>query len=142
DGKSRSRTFRRKLDAERFLNNVETDKQRGVFVDPARGRRPFGARWEAWRGTRVNLRPSTIARDDAYSRNHIAEKSAAGPLAATSRTMLRQWVAELTAKGLAPATVVKAAQLVRKALASAVDEQLIPSNPADRLELPRIEAEE
>lgn len=36
DGKSRSRTFERKADAEAFLVTIEADKVRGNWTDPAR----------------------------------------------------------------------------------------------------------
>ena len=142
DGRSRSRTFGRKVDAERHLAGVEHSNLAGDFADPVLGRRTFGSWWEAWRSTRVDLRPSTLARDESYARNHILPKLGAVPLAAIDRTMLRGWVAELTGKGLAPATVVKAVQLTSKALAAAADERLIVRNPAERLALPRVEVEE
>jgi len=142
DGQSRSRTFTRKVDAERHLAGVEHSKLAGAFADPVFGRRTFGSWWEAWRSTRVDLRPSTIARDESYARNHIIPKLGAVPLASIDRTMLRQWVAEMSAKGLAPATVVKTVQLTSKALAAAADERLIARNPAERLPLPRVEVEE
>jgi hypothetical protein len=38
DGRERSRSFARKLDAQRFLATVETAKLRGSYVDPSAGR--------------------------------------------------------------------------------------------------------
>lgn len=142
DGASRSKTFPRKVDAERHLAGVEHSKQSGGFADPVSGRRTFGSWWEAWRSSRVDLRPSTLARDESYARNHILPRFGSVPLASIDRTMLRGWVAELSGKGLAPATVVKAVQLVSKALAAATDERLIARNPAERLPLPRVEVDE
>jgi hypothetical protein len=43
DGRERSRSFRRKVDAERFAATVEADKARGSWVDPARGAITFAA---------------------------------------------------------------------------------------------------
>lgn len=43
-GRERSQTFARKLDAERFLATVETDKLRGAYLDPQAGR-PAGSPW-------------------------------------------------------------------------------------------------
>ncbi len=37
DGRPRSKVFARKLDAERFLATVETDKLRGTYLDPDAG---------------------------------------------------------------------------------------------------------
>ena len=45
-------------------------------------------------------------------------------------------------RGLAPATVHKAVHVLNKALRAAVDDRLIPANPADRLPVPTIERQE
>lgn len=141
-GESRSKTFPRKIDAERHLTSVEHAKLTGGYIDPGRGRRTFGDWWQAWWPTRVDLRPSTLARDESYARNHVLPALGRVPLGQVDRTLLRTWVAEMSAKGKAPATVRHAAQLASKALAAAVEERLIPANPAERLPLPRIEREE
>jgi integrase len=55
---------------------------------------------------------------------------------------VRTWVAELSASGLAPATVAKGNQILAKILRAAVDDRRIPVNPADRVPLPRVERDE
>jgi len=58
-GRQRSRSFARKIDAERFLISVEDSKLRGVYVDPAAGRVAFGEWAERWYATTAALRHST-----------------------------------------------------------------------------------
>jgi hypothetical protein len=58
-GRERSRSFARKVDAERFLVSIEDAKLRGAYVDPAAGRVPFAAWAERWFNTTATLRPST-----------------------------------------------------------------------------------
>lgn len=48
DGRARSKTFARKLDAERFIATVETDKLRGTYLDPDAGRISVREFAEAW----------------------------------------------------------------------------------------------
>src|SRR4029450_11523229 len=64
------------------------------------------------------------------------------PLAAIGQRDVRAWVADLTARELAPATVVKAYHLVAKVLAGAVDAGMISQSPCRRVSLPKIEREE
>lgn len=67
------------------------------------------------------------------------------PLARLDRTSLRQWVVRLSdprRSNLSPATVVKAVQVLNKALRAAVEDRVISVNPAERLPLPRIERKE
>ena len=142
EGGSRSATFSLMVDAKRHLTSQEHSKHTGSYVERAAGAITFGEWWTAWRSTRVDLRPSTVARDESYARNHITPKLGAVRLSRIDRTLLRRWVADLTASGLAPATVVKIVQLTSKALAAAVDERMISRNPAERLPLPRVEVTE
>lgn len=61
DGKQRSKTFTTKREAERFLERLGTDLQRGDWLDPQRQKIGF-AQWTAeGRNTIVHLEPNTIA---------------------------------------------------------------------------------
>lgn len=51
DGRERSRSFDRKLDAQRFLVTVEADKLRGSYVDPNAGKVTLQAFAESWLAT-------------------------------------------------------------------------------------------
>jgi integrase len=64
------------------------------------------------------------------------------PLAAIDYLTVTAWVASLTANGKAPATVVKAYQVVNKAMRAAVSAKMLPANPCHGVPLPRIETEE
>lgn len=48
DGKSRSKTFRRKLDAEAFLAEVGHARNTGAFIDPEQGRLTLAAATPPW----------------------------------------------------------------------------------------------
>src|SRR5919197_407948 len=63
-------------------------------------------------------------------------------LAAIGQLQVRAWVAQLSAQGLAPATVVKAYQLLGKVLAAAVDAGYLAQSPCRKVPLPKIEREE
>jgi hypothetical protein len=54
-GRERSKSFARKVDAERFLVSVEDAKLRGAYVDPAAGRVPFAEWAERWFNTTAAL---------------------------------------------------------------------------------------
>lgn len=140
--KQREKWFERKRDAEQWITDNEHSKATGSHADPKLGRLTFGSWWETWRATRVDLRASTIARDESYYRNHIEPRFARVQLARVDETMLDEWVAQLVASGLAPATVHKCVQLVSKCLASAVRKRRLAVNRAAGIELPTIERHE
>ena len=141
-GGQRSKVFARKADAQRFLNETETAKARGTWTDPALGRVLFRDWLGEWWATTTNLRPKTRDRDELLLRRHALPSFGAVPLAAISQRDVRAWVAELSARGLAPATVQKAYQLLGKVMGAAVDAGMLAQSPCRRVPLPKVEREE
>lgn len=145
DGVERSKQFKRRRDAERYASLVEVDLARGGWVDPRLGRITVEEWFDRWWPTSTGLRASTRLRDEASFRNHVLPTFGSTPLSRLDRTRLREWVQGLSdpnAADLAPATVVKAAQVFNKVVRAAVEDRLIATNPLERLPLPRIQREE
>jgi integrase len=141
-GKVHTETFTRLEDARGRQRTVEADVMRGDWIDPAKGKVTFAEWWAKWWPTTVNLRPSSRARDESYARNHLLPHFGPYPLAAITHTDVVEWVARLQASGLAPATVVKAAQILSKTMTAAVNAEMIRANPCAKVDLPKIERSE
>jgi integrase len=139
NGREVSRTFKRRAEADTYRRNVEHADLVGLAVDPRGAKITFDAWWEQWWPSTLHLRASSRARDESCWRSRIKPTLGDVPLAKLDRAVLRAWVAELDDAGLAPTTVHKAAQIVSKALRAAVDDGRLARNPAERLELPRVE---
>src|SRR5919201_1844589 len=73
-GRERSKSFSRRVDAQRFLTEMEGAKLRGVWVDPKHGRTLFRDWHAEWWGSVVNLRPSTRLRDEIYLRRYVVAR--------------------------------------------------------------------
>lgn len=142
DGQERSRRFATRRDAQAFIDRVGVDRQNGTWRDP-RASRLLLRDWVAkWQPTVVGLRPSSLARDDAYLRTHVLPRFGATPIGSISTLDVRAWVADLTATGLAPATVHKAYQTLSKVLRAAVDADVLAQSPCRRVPLPKVECHE
>src|SRR5829696_5117198 len=141
-GRQRVKTFRRKVDAEKYLALIEAAKLRGTWTDPAHGKITLAEWLETWWGSAADLRPSTVARDRAYLNSLVLPRFGTSPLAAITQPDVQAWVAQLTARGFAPATVVKAYQLLGRTLTAAVNADMIPRSPCRAVRLPKIEREE
>ena len=61
DGKTHSRQFAKRVDADRFANASEVAKHNGSWIDPGRGRILFAEWVEKWKPSQVHLRPSSRA---------------------------------------------------------------------------------
>jgi hypothetical protein len=138
-GREHGRVFARKVDAQRFLTEMENAKLRGTWTHPALGRVLVGEWFVEWRRTTASLRPNTEARDERLFRLHLLPRFGAMPLARIGQREVRAWVADLSANGLAASTVQRAYQLLSKVMAAAVDAGMIPQSPCRRVPLPRIE---
>lgn len=60
-GRERSKTFRRKTDAEKYLVHVEARKQRAEWIDPSQSATRLGEWATKWMETRTHLKPKTRA---------------------------------------------------------------------------------
>lgn len=141
-GRSRAKTFGRKVDAEKYLVGVESDKLRGRYADPRLGKTRLADWISDWQSTRTNLSPVTRMRDEASIRNHVLAHLGDAAIGDLQPVHVSRWVATLTDQGLAPATVRKAYQLLSAALASAVDNGLIPLTPCRNVKLPTLDTPE
>ena len=142
NGIEHSQRFTTKREAQRFLERIGAEQQRGDWCDPSGGRIRLGDWIEQWSATTVHLRPSSQARDESYIRNHVLPTFATIPIGRITQLDVRAWVADLSASGLAPATVQKSYQTLSKILRSAMDANLLPQTPCRNISLPRVERKE
>lgn len=87
-GPQKTKQFRRKRDAELFLDGVRGDLAHVIYVDPAGGRILFRDYAEQWRVGRVH-RPSTAAQAEIYLRLHAYPLLGHRPLGAIRRSEIQ-----------------------------------------------------
>jgi hypothetical protein len=109
-GRQRTRSFRRKVDAERFRVWVLNEQMQGMWIDPQRGKTPVGEWAEHWFVTTTELRSSTRLRTRSVLDLHILPEFGRQGIGTVSHLQVRQWAARLLAGGLAPRSVRKIVQ--------------------------------
>ncbi len=137
DGRERSKTFRRRVDAERFLATVEADKLRGHWVDPTFTKVRFGDYANEWMASITHVRPTTFVNIEGRLRNHILPTFEDIALGSIRPGHIRVWVAELGAKGLSAGTVASIYRTLSKILRTAEIDGFIARSPCIGIELPR-----
>ncbi|WP_375481218.1 tyrosine-type recombinase/integrase [uncultured Jatrophihabitans sp.] len=136
-GAPRSRTFDRKLDAERFLTTVESSKLIGAYVDPKQAARSFAdvaeQHWAAHAHTLAadTTRPTKRTRLD----RHILPVLGHHPVGAIRPSTMAAAIATWS-RTLAPGTVGQTLRQVRQILDAALADGLIASNPAKAVKPP------
>ena len=134
-GPQRSKHFDRKVDAQRFLTEVEHRLLTGSYTPPAAGQitvADYAAEWTA----RRHWRASTADRVARELRRWILPTLGQRPLVSLRRSHVEEWAASLP---LAPSSVAVIAQTLGAMLASAVSDERIARNPASGAKLPRVE---
>lgn len=102
-GREHARHFRRKVDAQRWLDEVTADLVRGVHVDPRAGQRTFGSFAKEWLQSQT-FDASTREAVESRLRVHVLPTFADMPLAAVRPSVVQGWVRGRSDE-LAPRTV-------------------------------------
>ncbi|MGC5030163.1 tyrosine-type recombinase/integrase [Micromonospora sp. DT229] len=132
--RQRKRSFTRKVDADRFLAQVEADILRGQYVDPSDKTTvvEYARRWAAGRAHR----PTTARRVASLIETHLAATPLGSRrLAAVVPSEVQAWAAD-RAKVLAPSTLRNLVGLLRSIYAAAVLDRLVGRSPVVRVSLP------
>jgi len=142
DSRERSRTFRRKIDAERFLATIEADKARGSWIDPALGRVSFSDWSDRYLQMVVHLKPKTRAGYESLLRTHITPAFGRVSLNRVGPVEVREWVASLIARNLSASRVRQAYFLLSAMMQAAVESGYLGRNPCSGVRLPRVATRE
>ncbi len=131
-GREHSRHFDRKIDAQRWLDEVTTSVVTGNYVDPKAGRITFERFYASWAPRQVWV-PSTRQNADlATGSVPFADL----PLKSIRRSHVERWVKAISSE-LAPTTVKTRYVIVRSVFRAAVADRIIASDPSEGITLPR-----
>ena len=138
----KTRTFIRKVDAQRWLDEVTAALVTGQLVDPHPGRQTVRGYAEQWRLSQVH-RPTTAAHVETMLRLHVYPVLGDRPLASVLPSDVQSLVKRLSGI-LAPSTVgvvhrilaavFKAAVRDRRIVVSPCEATKLPKNPKQRIE--------
>jgi integrase len=142
DGESRSKTFKRKVDAENHLTSVQHSKLTGGYVDPSAGRVTFKTFAEGWRAAQVH-RPQTASQIETNLRRHVYPRIGHRPIGAIRPSEIQGLVKSLSGgtdqRQLAPATVDVIYTWLATIFKAAVLDMVISKTPCQQVKLPAVE---
>lgn len=139
NGKEHARHFKRKVDAQRWLDEQTAAIVTGDYVDPAAGKITFRVWFTAWSGRQVWERGTTLAAQQAADSVTFADV----PMRQIRPSHVQQWVKAMSqpassrTSGLAPSTIRTRYNYVHMAMRAAVVDRIIKSDPSAGVPLPR-----
>lgn len=132
-GKEHARHFDRKVDAQRWLDEVTASVVTGQYVDPRAGRMTFDAWFSTWSEQQVWASMTQVQAD--LVRRTVTFGSV--PLSQLRESHLQAWVKHMSANDYAANTIHTRVMPVRAALRAAVRERRIATDPSAGITLPR-----
>ena len=137
DGRQISKSFRRKVDAERWLLLEEGDVLAGRWHDPSLGAEPFAHYCEKWlEGRRPLVAEKTGYNTEVLVRGRSMPDFGDKQLQQITTKAVRDWQSAMLREGLSPATVRTYRQVLGQVLRQAVADGLIPAHPVEDVEVP------
>jgi integrase len=134
DGREHARHFTRRVDAQRWLDEVTTSLVTGQYVAPDAGRITFRDYAERWRRAQVH-RPTSAEKVESILRLHAYPAFGDRPIRAVLPSDVQGWVKALSLQ-LAPSTVAVVHGVVAGVFKAAVRDRRISSSPCEGTRLP------
>lgn len=139
-GHEHARHFARRIDGQRWLDEVTAAVVTGQYVDPRAGRETVQQYAERWRKVQDH-RPGTAALYERVLRLHVYPVLGDLPLRAVRHSHVRAFVSGLS-RTMQPNTARQVHAVTRTIFRSAVADKLIPSTPFEKIPLPKVQRRE
>ncbi len=141
-GRQLSETFSRKLDAERFLREVQVDIERGRWLDPSGAQLTLQSWSKEFLSLARRLSPTT---QQTYRRDldkYILPRFGAYRIGRLPADEIEKWLMDEIEAGIASSSVHRHYRTFRRMLQVAVEKEKILANPFDRVESPHVPSRE
>lgn len=132
-GREHTKHFQRKIDGQRWIDEVTASVVTGIYVEPKAGTITFTTYFRQWSDRQVWVHGTVLAM------NLSARSVTFGdiPMKAIRRSHVEVWIKTMTTKGLAPGTITTRFNNVRSVFRAAHRDKIIATDPTVGITLPR-----
>ena len=141
DGRIRSRSFDRKLDADRWLIARLGSIDRGDWIAPEAGDVPFTEAATPWLAG-LDIKPKTRAGYESLLRSRVSPVFGDVPINRISPGMVREWISAMTAEGLSASRIKQAKQVLSAPLKLAAADGILSRDPTSGVKVPTVRRRE
>lgn len=140
DGRERNKSFKRKIDAQRWMAEQRERINRGEWVDPAAARVLFGVAADEWLAVSLHLKPKTRASYASLLRNQALPRWERIPLGRIRTNDISEWISGMIRAGLSGSRIRQAVYVVSLVCDHAMRSGRLARNPVRGVKLPRLVA--
>lgn len=137
DGKRRSKSYARKVDAKRHQEAISAQFHKGTYINPDSAKIHLRELYNDWENTLTTLSPSSITTRTNTYKNHVEPHWGNHEIGAITKADITSWVAELSRRGVGAPTIKNAVVVLRHLLEYAVDRNYLHTNPAQKIKTPK-----
>jgi integrase len=130
-GKEHAKHFARKVDAQRWLDEVNASVVTGTYVSPKTARTTVAEWCDTWLAGYATWRPRTVAQAGVHIKQIKAEFGGM-PLAAVRPSHVRAWTSRLRVDGLSASYTARLHRRLAQIFADAVHDGIVPRSPCSR----------
>jgi integrase len=141
DGRIRSRSFDRKVDADRWLVARLGSIDRGDWIAPEAGDIPLSEAAADWLSG-LDIKPKTRAGYESLLRSRVLPVFGDLPLNRITPAMVRNWIADMSTEGLSASRIKQAKQVLSAPLELAVVDGVIARSPTSGVKAPTVRRRE
>jgi integrase len=136
-GAQRKKSFARKAEAQRWLDQLQSEMHSGHYVDPSGGKALVAAVAQRWCDNLTHLKPSTLERYRGIVNTHILPVWGGWPIGKITASDVNGWIRTLVDSGLRPSSVRQTHRVFSLILDAAAQDGRLGRNPARGARLPR-----
>jgi integrase len=136
-GRVVTRTFKRRKDADAYATTLESDKLRGVVIDPRRSGTPFQDVAAGWMDSTATKRGSSVARDRSIIDQHLLPALGSRQVGSITKEDLQTLVDGCKDKQ-APSTIGRQYSALRALFSWAEESEYIARTPCRDIRLPSV----
>src|SRR3954447_25987350 len=129
-GQQHSKSFRRRVDAERFMTQLEYARLNGAYVDPAAGKITIGEWAARWMHAQVQLKPKTRSSYESLLRCWLLPRWGNVAINKVTFGAVAAWVGDMQIGGLSASRTRQAYHVLTGMLDDAVKDGRLVRNPA------------
>lgn len=134
----KAKSFATKVEAQRFLNNLNVARDSGTYIDPTRAKTSFAEVADDWyRTASRTLRPKTLLGYRSTLNNHVLPYWGGYKVGAIDYEGINKWIDVLLVKN-SPSVTRGAYKILRLVLKHAVLLRKIAFNPTTGIKLPKV----
>lgn len=131
------RGFTTVREARTWREETESAKRRGVYVSPSDSRATVADCWQAYRAAKgARLKASSLRSLDVSWRTHVEPRWGSVQVGRVTHRAVQEWANRLAGER-SPTVTIRAVEVLRGALAVAVEDQRVRINAAAGVTLPR-----